>query len=98
MRRRVVRSTEGKTLEVGVELGEDGRISKVIIAGDFMAFPKEAVDELERSLIGRSAEEVQRVVMEHLEGVKIMGVTVEEIAEAIRELASSPSSSSRPRS
>ncbi len=88
MMRKVVRSRSGKTLEIILEVKE-GRISHLAISGDFMAFPSQAIDELERALVGRKAEEVERVVKEVLRDAELIGVEVDEIIDTIRELASS---------
>ncbi len=97
VRRKVLRSRSGKTLEVVAEVSE-GRISQLTISGDFMAFPSEAIDGLEEALIGRTAEEVDGIVREALEGVELIGIEVDELIEAIRELVSSRLPSSHRRS
>ncbi len=88
MMRKVMRSRSGKTLEVILEV-KGGRISHLTISGDFMAFPSQAIDELERALVGRKAEEVEGVVKEVLRDAELIGVEVDEIIDTIRELASS---------
>ncbi len=88
MMRKVVRSRTGKTLEVVLEV-EGGKISRLTISGDFMAFPSRAIDELERALVGKKAGEVEGVVKKILKNVELIGVEVDEIIETIRELASS---------
>lgn len=87
MRRKVIRSREGKTLEVVLET-EGGRIGKIVISGDFMAFPSSAIDELEAALIGKKPEDVEEVVREALSEVELLGVSWEEIAGVIKELLS----------
>lgn len=81
---RVLRSRAGKTLELMVEV-EGGVIRSVEISGDFMAHPKEAVEELERRLRGIRVGEHERVVREALKGVELVGVTIEDILTALKE-------------
>ncbi|MDK2384110.1 MAG: lipoate protein ligase C-terminal domain-containing protein [Candidatus Korarchaeota archaeon] len=88
MMRKVVRSRSGKTLEVILDVEED-RISQLVISGDFMAFPPQIIEELEKSLVGKKAEEVEGVVREVLKGTELIGVEIDEIIDTIRELASS---------
>ncbi len=88
MRRKVLRSRSGKTLEVIADVSE-GRITHLTISGDFMAFPSGAIDRLEEALIGRTADEVEGVVREVLEGVELIGIEADELIETIRELVSS---------
>lgn len=79
---KVIRSKAGKTLELVVEL-EGGTIRRVEISGDFMVSPKEAIEELERKLKGVKVGEHGRVIREALEGVELVGITIEEIVSAI---------------
>ncbi|HDI73410.1 MAG TPA: hypothetical protein ENF57_00175 [Candidatus Korarchaeota archaeon] len=88
MRPKIIRSKAGKTLEISLSVKE-GKIEKVTITGDFIAVPKSAIDRLEESLRGVEPEKVEGVVKEVLEGVDLVGVTVQEIIEVIRELSSS---------
>ncbi len=89
MMSKVIRSKAGKTLQVNLSLKEDGRIEKVIIAGDFIAIPSRAIDELEENLINAREEDVDRKVREGLEGVYLVGITADDIASSIKELISS---------
>ncbi len=88
MRRRVLRSRSGKTVEIILEMKE-GRISSLTVSGDFMAFPSGAIDELEEALVGRTVEEVEGVVRDVLKDVELIGIEVDELIKIIRELASS---------
>lgn len=88
MARKVIKSKGGKILEVLLEV-RGTRIERVVISGDFMAFPPYSIDELERALVGKGAEDVTEVVSRILRGVELVGVSEEEIADVIRELASS---------
>ncbi len=90
---RVMRSKAGKTLQISLSLEEDGRIGKVIIAGDFIAIPSSAIDRLEESLVNAREEDIDRKVREGLEGVYLVGVTEDDIISLISELISSLRSS-----
>jgi len=85
---KTVRSREGKTLKVEIESTEN-KISKIVISGDFMAFPPKVIEELESSLQGRMMEEVEDTVMKVLRGAQLLGITPEEIVGTIKEILSS---------
>jgi len=81
-----VRSVAGKTLEVEAE-GVGGKISKLIISGDFFADPEDAVDRMEKALLWEELNKER--ILKVLEGlrVQLIGVTLEELADAILEAA-----------
>ncbi len=81
---KVVRSRAGKTLELMLEV-EGGVIRRIEISGDFMANPSGAIEELERRLVGIKVGEHEAVVREALEGVELVGITVEDILSALRD-------------
>lgn len=82
---KVIRSKAGKTLELVVEL-EGDTIRRVEISGDFMVSPKEAIEELERKLKGVKVGEHEGIIRDVLEGVELVGITLEDIVNAIGEL------------
>ncbi len=69
-----------------------GRLVSVIITGDFFAFPEEAVEELEKFLVGVSLkeDEIKSAVQEFLRrrGVVLAGVSASDIAEVVYRAAS----------
>ncbi len=77
----------GKTVKVEVQV-EGGRIKKVVISGDFFAYPPEAVEELERALEGVIAKpEAVRRVVKNFEGrLKIVGASLSDIADLLANL------------
>jgi len=55
MKRGVHHKAKGGILRVSLDADE--RIKEIMITGDFFFFPEEAIEELERSLIGVGVEE-----------------------------------------
>ncbi|MEM3481354.1 MAG: lipoate protein ligase C-terminal domain-containing protein [Candidatus Korarchaeum sp.] len=82
---RVIRSKAGKTLELIVELEVDV-IRRIEISGDFMAHPTEAIEGLERRLRGVRLGEHAEVIREALKDVELIGITVEDILNALGEM------------
>jgi hypothetical protein len=85
---KVIRSKAGKTLEIRLEL--DGNLIKEVeISGDFMVFPSDAIEELERKLRGRALGEHEEVVREVLRKAELVGITEDDIIDAIWDIAGS---------
>ena len=86
---RVVRRVpQGKTLEVLVEAERSGGggccVGRIVVGGDFFAFPGEAIDELERVLTGCcDVGCIRGRIVEVLGSVELVGVTVEDVMDAI---------------
>ena len=74
----------GKTVKVEVWTKE-GRIDKVLISGDFFAYPPEALEELEGALAGveASPEAVRRVVETFKGKLRVVGASLDDIAELV---------------
>jgi len=73
---------------VKVQLKErDGKITEVIITGDFFLHPEEIIEDLERSLIGKSLDEES--ITEHIDkflkdrGALLLGVSPKDLAKCI---------------
>ncbi|HIE14754.1 TPA: hypothetical protein EYP70_05720 [Candidatus Bathyarchaeota archaeon] len=73
---------------VKVQLKErEGKIMEVIITGDFFLHPEEIIEDLERSLIGRSLEEES--ITEHIDkflkdrGALLLGASPKDLAKCI---------------
>jgi len=82
----VKRVPGGKTVEVIVEGGREGRccVRSVLVAGDFFAFPGEAIESLGDVVAGCcSVDCVRSRVFEALRGVELVGVSVDDIVGAI---------------
>ncbi len=80
------RCSGGKTVDVEVAV-EGGRISRVVISGDFFAYPEGALESLEASLRGiePSVEEILGAI--RASGIEFLGTSAEEVAEMISEAA-----------
>jgi len=74
----------GKTIKVEIWTKE-GRIDKVLISGDFFAYPPEALEELEGALVGveASPDAVRRVVKAFKGKLKVVGASLDDIAELV---------------
>lgn len=83
---KVLRSKAGKTLELSLEL-EGDRIRRVEISGDFMVTPSDAIEDLERKLLGARVDECESIVKETLKEAELIGINPEDIITAIRELS-----------
>ncbi|TAL48203.1 hypothetical protein EPN87_01155 [archaeon] len=74
----------GKLLRIKVDYS--GTINSVKITGDFFLHPEEAINDIEKSLVGAKADDVlgivTRVVQE--KGIELIGVTPDSIASVIR--------------
>lgn len=86
------RCAGGKTVDVEVE-AEGGVLRKVLISGDFFAYPEGALEELERALENRGAEKGAILAAIREVGVEFLGVKPEELAEMILEAAERAKSS-----
>ena len=80
------RCAGGKTVDVEVEV-EAGRLKRVVISGDFFAYPEGALESFEESLSGvePSRDEVLEIIRRS--GVEFLGASAEEIADMIAEAA-----------
>ena len=87
MRELVIRGK--KTLIVSCST-EGGVIKEVRISGDFFAFPEDSIDRLEKELIGKELSEVEEVVRSSLEGCVLVGISPEDIVEALRRVIQPP--------
>lgn len=67
---------------------EEGIIKKALIAGDFFLYPEEAIEHIEKSLIGVRVDspDVEKVLAATVAnaGAQLLGVSVEDIAFAVK--------------
>lgn len=70
----------GKMVCVDVEVA-DGRISRIKITGDFFLHPEKTIDEIERTLVGASINQIARKVADVLKenDAQFIGVSPEDI-------------------
>lgn len=74
-------------MDVTVEL-ESGMIKKVIIGGDFFAFPEGRIDELQLRLVGAHVEDIRRIAESVLRNCEIIGVDKSDLMEALEKASS----------
>ena len=80
------RCVGGKTVDVEVE-AEGGVLRKVLISGDFFAYPEGALEDLERALESRKVDRGEILSAIQEVGVDFLGVKPEELVEMILEAA-----------
>ena len=82
----VRRVSGGKTLEVLVEVDGECCVKRVVVGGDFFAFPEDAIDRVEEGLVGCCGVGcVVERARSMLEGVELVGVDAESIVSVLRE-------------
>jgi len=74
----------GKLVKVTVR-SEGGRISEVMITGDFFAHPEEGLEQVERELRGTTVSEVRKTVESATGGVTLVGLKREDLIEMVEE-------------
>lgn len=85
----VKRTSMGKTLKVDVIIGvSEGKIVKMIISGDFFAYPPEALEELELEIRGKTVEEALKVIDRYGGRVKLVGASLQDVKQLIRQAVS----------
>jgi len=75
----------GKTLKIEVEVSE-GKIVGVVLSGDFFAYPPEAFEDMERSLISADVKEIEEKIRAYEDKVVLLGLSIEDIISAFKEL------------
>lgn len=70
----------GKLVKCRFEL-KDGRIRGMKFTGDFFMYPEEKIEELEKMLEGKEAEEAGGIINEFFSGVKSFGVSADDFIE-----------------
>ena len=74
----------GKLIKCKIEL-QEGKIKRIKITGDFFMYPEDAIEKLEKALQGIQFDEkeISRKVKEALNGVELIGATMEDFVDAI---------------
>jgi len=75
---------EEKVFSVYLEVDESCRVTKLVISGDFFAFPPELLDEAESRASGQALEGVTELVGGYLEKVALVGVSRARALEVLR--------------
>jgi len=77
----------GKTVKVEASINE-GRIEKVMISGDFFAYPPSIIEELELELAGKPAEiDAVRRILDEFKGKGILvGISFEDIEQLFAQI------------
>ncbi len=73
----------GKMIRVHV-WHRDGKIEKVIFAGDFFMHPEESIEDLENVLVGAELEESEEIINEFFRAVELIGAGPEDFYRALR--------------
>lgn len=83
-----VKVPDGKLVQVEAEFGEV--LSDVSITGDFFVEPPQALEDIEKAIIGLPADFEKRQVIEAIEQVEaeLIGFSPEDIVEALRQVVS----------
>lgn len=75
---------DGKLIVVSFDYN-GGIFSNVAISGDFFAFPEEEVDNLEKSINGRSFLELEDILERFFTfNIRVYGITKEDLTEIFR--------------
>ncbi|MCS7099449.1 MAG: hypothetical protein RMH84_01150 [Sulfolobales archaeon] len=82
--RREIKERFGKVFSIEISVGSDCRILKLVISGDFFAYPPEVLDSLEREVSGRHVSELVEVVSSAIGRVTLVGVSRESVIELFR--------------
>ncbi len=74
----------GKLVEAKVKISE-GKISEILITGDFYMHPEEKIEELEKSLLGTSIEKLNDNVYKFFKkkSITLVGVRPKDFAKVI---------------
>ncbi|HDM23486.1 hypothetical protein DRO02_05805 [archaeon] len=81
----VYKPKDGKMIRVILAL-DNGKISKVVFAGDFFIDPPEKIKELENTLNGKGIEEALHLIETLLgEKVNLIGCSIEDFKKALHE-------------
>jgi len=74
----------GKLIKCKIEL-QEGKIKRIKITGDFFMYPEHTIEWLEKALQNArfDEEEIRKKVKEALNGVELIGATMEDFVDAI---------------
>ncbi|MCX8185196.1 MAG: hypothetical protein RMI56_04215 [Sulfolobales archaeon] len=82
--RKEVKEQFGKVFSVELLVDEACRVLKLIVSGDFFAYPPEVLDSLGRVVSGKHASEIVEAVSSVLDKLTLVGVSRESIVELFR--------------
>jgi len=74
----------GKLIKIDASFRDD-RIEELKITGDFFLHPEEKIDELEKSLRGKSVKEIREVIERVLENAEYVGLSPDTLVEAVNQ-------------
>ena len=75
----------GKSIKIDLEI-IDGKIVKFILSGDFFAFPNEKLEEMEKKIIGKSIDEVEKIINEYKYKINLIGISFNDILSLLNEI------------
>jgi lipoate-protein ligase A len=78
----------GKLIRLQADLN-GSRIVRVAINGDFFLYPEDRIAKLEKALAGKELDKaaLQSIVEKELEGCEMVGISPEEITNALMKLS-----------
>jgi len=76
----------GKSIKIDLEI-IDGKIVKFILSGDFFAFPNEKLEEMEKKIIGKSIDEVEKIINEYKYKINLIGISFNDILSLLNEIS-----------
>jgi len=76
----------GKSIKIDLEI-IDGKIVKFILSGDFFAFPNERLEEMEKKIIGKNIDEVEKIINEYKYKINLIGISFNDILSLLNEIS-----------
>lgn len=76
----------GKSVKIDLEI-IDGKIVKFILSGDFFAFPNERLEEMEKKIIGKNIDEVEKIINEYKYKINLIGISFNDILSLLNEIS-----------
>ena len=76
----------GKSIKIDLEI-IDGKIVKFILSGDFFAFPNEKLEEMEKKIIGKNIDEVEKIINEYKYKINLIGISFNDILSLLNEIS-----------
>ena len=82
----VKRTSMGKTLKVEVTINVlEDKIVKIIISGDFFAYPSETLEKLELEIRGKTVEEALKIIDSYEGRIKLVGASLQDVKQLIQQ-------------
>jgi len=79
---------QGGLIKLQVKMAGDKMIEAVLITGDFFIEPRRAIYDLEARLKWSRVEDIEREIKDWYKGVKIIGITADDLINLFKEVLS----------